>query len=180
MDLIATFKAQHQELNRAVAHIQRALERADRAMLSTEVSQLGRKLSSHLQLEDRALYPVLLRGPHSRTARHFAIDVARLKAEAALFFELHRPGEIDLEAFEPDFVSLSSVLGSRIFSEEQALYPLYVPAKPHEQLRAARRGPSHFNAQSARRHVHPQRRDTPGELEAPQLRFDWTDEHTNS
>lgn len=94
---------------------------------------LSGKLTVHLQMEDRSLYPELLGSadPAVRAvAARFQDSMGGLKAVAAQFF--HRwlgNGSIDADpaAFSLDARAVLGALAERIAAEDAQLYPLVEP-----------------------------------------------------
>ena len=92
--------------------------------------RLSGKLTVHLQMEDRSLYPAFFAnsdpGLHSAAA-HFKESMGGLKADADAFFRRWlRPDAISTEPgeFRAAARGLLGLLTARIAAEETELYPL--------------------------------------------------------
>jgi hypothetical protein len=129
---IELYRSQHADLLRAVAALQADLANG---VLAAEVArghlaQLSGKLTVHLQMEDRSLYPAFLGSgaPEVReVARRFQWEMGDLRNAAGAFW--HRwlaPDAIagDPEVFRIDGLALLDKLDQRIRSEDAQLYPL--------------------------------------------------------
>jgi hypothetical protein len=129
--LIATLKQQHQELVRLVGEMNAVLERGDEAAVFALLSSLSQVLRAHLTLEDREIYPALVRAAEASgdakmldTARLFADNMQRITESLKDFLARHETS-FHLERFRTGWSTLSGVLAKRIESEETTLYPLY-------------------------------------------------------
>ena len=129
---IDLYRSQHADLLRAVAALRADLSNG---AISAEVArahlaQLSGKLTVHLQMEDRSLYPALLAcgDPEVReVARRFQWEMGDLRNAAGAFW--HRwlsPEAIagDPAAFRTEGLDLLDRLSRRIGSEDDQLYPL--------------------------------------------------------
>ena len=129
--LIATLKQQHQGLVRLVGEMNAALERGEEAAVCSVLSSLSQALRVHLALEDREIYPGLIRAAEAsgdarmlETAKTFASNMQRITESLQEFLARHQ-AEFHLERFRTGWGTLSGVLAKRIESEETTLYPLY-------------------------------------------------------
>ncbi|HVG62229.1 MAG TPA: hemerythrin domain-containing protein [Hyalangium sp.] len=143
--LIATLKQQHQELVRLVGEMNVVLERGDEAAVFAVLSSLSQALRTHLALEDREVYPALVRAAEAsgdakmlETARLFADNMQRITESLKDFLARHETS-FHLERFRTGWSTLSGVLAKRIESEETTLYPLY---EKRVMNRSERRGAS--------------------------------------
>lgn len=143
--LIATLKQQHQELVRLVGEMNAVLERGDEAVVFAVLSSLSQFLRAHLALEDREIYPALVRAAEAsgdakmlETARLFADNMQRITESLKDFLARHETS-FHLERFRTGWSTLSGVLAKRIESEETTLYPLY---ERRVMNRSERRGDS--------------------------------------
>lgn len=129
------YRQQHRDLLGLAA---RLAERADRATLQTAdgageahrlLHDLSGKLMVHLKMEDRSLYPALLRSadPSVRAgARRFQDEMGTLWPTAEAFFRhwlrpdsiLHAP-----DAFAAELRPLLHALAARIAAEDAELFP---------------------------------------------------------
>jgi hypothetical protein len=128
------YRTQHRELLRTVAALDAELQvpgwtgrgEATRAHLAA----LSGKLTVHLQMEDRALYPALRSSadPEVRTvAAHFQMAMGGLRASAeACFLRWLRPDAIAASpaAFRIEARVVIDALAERIAAEDTVLYPL--------------------------------------------------------
>ncbi len=129
--LIATLRQQHQELVRLVEQMNAVLERGEEGAVCKVLSSLSQALRTHLALEDREVYPGLIRAAEAsgdakmlETARLFASNMQRITDSLQDFLSRHQ-AEFHLERFRTGWNTLSGVLAKRIESEETTLYPLY-------------------------------------------------------
>ena len=94
---------------------------------------LSGKLTVHLQMEDRGLYPEFHASADPRvsgTARRFQVYMGELKGSADAFFQRWlRPGAIAAapDHFRAEARVLLQALDQRISAEDAALYPLAAP-----------------------------------------------------
>jgi hemerythrin-like domain-containing protein len=129
--LIATLRQQHQELVRLVGQMNAALERGEEGAVCQVLTSLSLALRTHLALEDREVYPGLIRAAEAsgdakmlETAKLFASNMQRITDSLQDFLSRHQ-AEFHLERFRTGWATLSGVLAKRIESEETTLYPLY-------------------------------------------------------
>ena len=91
---------------------------------------LSGKLTVHLQMEDRGLYPELQASSDPRvrdTATRFQASMGELRVVADAFFQRWlRPGAIAAspDDFRAGTRAILAALGQRIAAEDAALYPL--------------------------------------------------------
>jgi hypothetical protein len=138
--LIETLKKQHMELARLAGQMDIMLERGDEAGARGVLSSLGQVLRAHLALEDKEIYPGLIRAAQEskddrmlETAKVFASNMQRITDSLRDFLTRHETS-FHLDRFQAGWRTLSIVLATRIESEEKTLYPLYaqrVGIKPH-------------------------------------------------
>jgi hemerythrin len=129
--LIATLRQQHQELVRLVGEMNAVLERGEEAAVCKVLTSLSQALRIHLALEDREVYPGLVRAAEVsgdakmlETAKVFASNMQRITESLQEFLSRHQ-AEFHLDRFRTGWSTLSGVLAKRIESEETTLYPLY-------------------------------------------------------
>jgi hemerythrin-like domain-containing protein len=139
--LIATLKQQHQELVRLVGEMNAVLERGDEGAVFAVLSSLGQVLRAHLVLEDREIYPALIRAAEAsgdakmlETSRLFADNMQRITESLKDFLARHETS-FHLDRFRTGWATLSGVLAKRIESEETTLYPLYEKRVVHKSER---------------------------------------------
>jgi regulator of sigma D len=144
--LIATLKQQHQELVRLVGEMNAVLARGDEGAVFAVLSSLSQVLRAHLLLEDREIYPALVKAAEAsgdakmlETAKLFADNMQRITESLKDFLARHETS-FHLERFRTGWSTLSGVLAKRIESEETTLYPLY--EKRVMNNRSERRGDS--------------------------------------
>ena len=120
-------------------------EGADHASLATAaglhevqaaLAEMSGKLTVHLQMEDRSLYPALLRSRdpelRARAARYQA-EMGTLRATADAFFRHWlRPSAIQQapDAFSAELRPFLHALAARIASEDAELFPLSDQLEP--------------------------------------------------
>ncbi len=125
---------QHADLLRAAAELESELA-GPRFAHSAEAArnhlvQISGKLTVHLQMEDRGLYPAFLASADPRVrsvATRFRDSMGGLKASADAFFRAWlRPDAIaaDPDGFRVDARALLRALAERIAAEDIELYPL--------------------------------------------------------
>ena len=129
--LIATLKQQHQELVRLVGEMNAVLERGDEGAVFAVLASLSQVLRAHLALEDREIYPALVKAAEAsgdakmlETAKLFADNMQRITESLKDFLARHETS-FHLDRFRTGWSTLSGVLAKRIESEETTLYPLY-------------------------------------------------------
>jgi len=128
------YRAQHRELLQVAGDLARLLDRDHLLNGGGEPRRLLRhlagKLTVHLGMEDRSLYPELLRSRDPRLreqARHFQKDMGGLRSEAQEFFQRW----LGPDAIASDGIGFAAAarpflhaLTARIASEDVELYPL--------------------------------------------------------
>ena len=129
--LIETLKKQHQDLIRLAGEMDVMLERGDEAGARGVLSSLAQVLRTHLTLEDHEIYPGLIRAAQEskdermlETAKMFANNMQRITESLRDFVARHE-ASFHLDRFQAGWRTLSTVLATRIASEEKTLYPLY-------------------------------------------------------
>lgn len=128
------YRAQHRDLLVVAGDLARLLDHDHLASGGGEARRLLRhlagKLTVHLGMEDRSLYPELLRSADARLleqARRFRADLGGLRITAQEFF--HRwlgPDAIasDPRGFAAEARPFLHALRQRITAEDDELYPL--------------------------------------------------------
>jgi regulator of sigma D len=118
-------------LVRLVGQMNAALESGEEAAVCSVLSSLSQALRAHLALEDREIYPGLIRAAEAsgdakmlETAKIFASNMQRITESLQDFLSRHQ-AEFHLDRFRTGWGTLSGVLAKRIESEETTLYPLY-------------------------------------------------------
>lgn len=127
------YRGQHRALLDAARALEGLLERQGegsgpqaRALLA----RLGGKLTVHLQMEDRQLYPELLASPSEdvrRTAARFLEEMGSLRETADAFLRRWLPGgaiEAARETFAAEARPVLRALAARVDAEDRVLYPL--------------------------------------------------------
>ncbi|HEY4118842.1 MAG TPA: hemerythrin domain-containing protein [Byssovorax sp.] len=130
----AVFRRQHEELAQSVADITALLDAAelakDASIVSGHLSILSGKLTVHLAMEDKGLYPRLARHA-SRPVRDLA---QRFMSEMGSIHDVFRdylarwrdPAQIQRQAqsFVEETKGLLAALTQRIAREDNELYPM--------------------------------------------------------
>src|SRR5690349_4315695 len=120
------YRRQHRELVEVADRLSAGARAADARALLAELSG---KLLVHLQMEDRRLYPELLRSEDPlvrETAARFQAELGSLRAAADAFSRRWlRPDaiEADPHAFSQELRSIVHALRGRIASEDSELFP---------------------------------------------------------
>lgn len=129
--LVQTLKAQHQAVQQMTVELDEALELGDAAVATALLEKLKAALLSHLELEDRELYPGLLqlaeaqRQDHlAKVAKMFSSNMAFITGGVKRFLAQHER-VTDTAAFRDEWRGILKVLQQRIHSEECTLYPLF-------------------------------------------------------
>ena len=125
------FKRQHQELLDLVGELATRVKvnPGDAKGLRTMLSALSGKLTVHLAMEDKALYPRLMQADVDNSrglARTFQQEMGGLADTFAQYNQKWQAGTIaaDPGGFARATQELASALGKRIARENAELYPL--------------------------------------------------------
>lgn len=132
----ALLRQQHHEIVAIVNDMRKHLLAPQRMTMSTAESlgaslvQLGKRLASHLQIEDRGMYPRLQGSPGSPTAnvaRRFSEEMVGI-VDAFHAFQARWPDGAAIHADRAKFVDECTTvfhdLSHRIEREEKELYPM--------------------------------------------------------
>lgn len=132
----ALLRQQHHEIVAIVNDMRKHLLAPQRMSLSTADSlaaslvQLGKRLASHLQIEDRGMYPRLQGNPVTPTAqvaRRFSEEMVAI-VEAFRAFQDRWPDgaaiHLDRAKFVDECTTIFHDLSHRIDREEKELYPM--------------------------------------------------------
>lgn len=132
----ALLRQQHHEIVAIVNDMRKHLLAPQRMSAATAESlgasllQLGKRLASHLQIEDRGMYPRLQGAPGSPTsqvARRFSEEMVAI-VEAFHAFQARWPDGVTIHADRNRFVDECTTvfhdLTHRIDREEKELYPM--------------------------------------------------------
>lgn len=128
------YRAQHRELLQVAGDLARLLDHDHLAHGGGEARRLLRhlagKLTVHLGMEDRSLYPELLRSRDPRLrdqARRFQADLGGLRLTAQEFFHRWLGTDAiasDVRGFAAAARPFLHALNARIATEDAELYPL--------------------------------------------------------
>jgi hypothetical protein len=128
------FRKQHKEILEIVGKIVPQLKpeilSKDASTARTLLSKLVGKLSLHLSMEDKSLYPELINNPDKKSselASRFQKEMKQVK-EVIITYDQRWPSATAIQKKAPDFISetkgIFDALGKRITLEESELYNL--------------------------------------------------------
>jgi hypothetical protein len=130
----AVFRRQHEELGQSVADITALLDATELAkgagIISGHLSILSGKLTVHLAMEDKGLYPRLVRHTNPAVrglAQRFMTEMGSIHEVFSGYLTKWRdPRHIEKEPerFVTETTSLLAALTQRIAREDHELYPL--------------------------------------------------------
>lgn len=129
MSFTDKFRQQHEEILALAGEIQKKLKtKADAQELRTTLSNLAGKLNFHLAMEDKALYPRVMKidaGAHAVAAR-FVTEMGGLAEQFIAFNNKWQVSAIrsDPDGFANAAHKIFSALGKRVARENAELYPL--------------------------------------------------------
>ena len=129
MSFTTKFRQQHDEILAAVGELNQQLKaNADAQVLRGVLSNLAGKLNFHLAMEDKALYPRIMKmdaTAHAMATR-FMEDMGGLSAAFMAYNNRWQVSAIrsDPEGFAADTRKVFTALGKRIARENAELYPL--------------------------------------------------------
>lgn len=92
--------------------------------------KMNAKLGLHLAMEDKDLYPSLMKSTHGEAAavaKRFVDEMGGIGAAFKEYLKKYPTGaviEANWDAFKSESVGILGVLGNRIEKEERELYPL--------------------------------------------------------
>ncbi|MCE2928155.1 MAG: hemerythrin domain-containing protein [Candidatus Caenarcaniphilales bacterium] len=127
-----SLKRQHDEILKSATELSQLLfpERLNGSEAIKILSQLSGKLSAHLAMEDKVLYPKLYQHDNPairQTARSFFNEMGGL-SEAFRDYCNKWQDNIDIDSKPIDFIedtkALFNILGQRIHKEDNILYPM--------------------------------------------------------
>lgn len=123
------FRQQHREVLDMVSELNQKLkEKADAQDLRTALSALAGKLNFHLAMEDKALYPRLMKsdGAAQGIAKKFMEEMGGLADNFEAYNKKWQVSAIrnDPAAFASETHKVFAALGKRIARENAELYPL--------------------------------------------------------
>jgi len=123
------FRQQHEEILEMVSELNRQIKaKADAQVLRTALSNLAGKLNFHLAMEDKALYPRLMKGDGDVkvTATRFMQEMGGLGDAFQAYNNRWQVSAIrkEPEAFASETHKVFQTLGKRIARENAELYPL--------------------------------------------------------
>ncbi len=134
MARIDMIKRQHKEIRDLMARMSAELEAGqlskDAAKVRHLLSELGGKLTIHLAMEDKSLYPDLLKHPHERvrtTAKEYMEEMGGIADNFTNYIrKWPHPTAIQNspEQFIRESGNILAVLSMRIDKEENELFPL--------------------------------------------------------
>jgi hypothetical protein len=131
-DLVITLTAQHQSVLRMVASINGKVQKGDVQGISHALGDLRDALLAHLELEDRELYPNLIRAAEKQNqpnivnaTKTFATNMIDITGVLKQFLVRFEGPKLDVNAFKPEWERIVGTLAARITSEESTLYPMF-------------------------------------------------------
>lgn len=135
-DLVPQLKADHQALLATFGQIKQAHEAGKLAEVSAGLEHFRSQMMAHLLKENVRFYiyleHALAADPASQGLVHeFRQEMNGIGKAVMAFLDKYRQIAIDTSlagSFGADLSSVGSVLVQRIHNEEEALYPLYLPA----------------------------------------------------
>lgn len=135
MDLIATLKAQHGEVQKLMESFEQSLSKNEGAKAKELITTIGGALVGHLALEDRELYPALVKLAEQKNDQHLAMvartfmeNMSRISGALIGFIDRHSNPNVGIDRLKAEWPAIRQTLGERIMSEESTLYPLYTRA----------------------------------------------------
>jgi AraC-like DNA-binding protein len=129
--LVDTLKTQHAAVQKMATEISQLVERTDIGAISAKLTSLKTALLGHLDLEDKKLYPALIKAAQKKdpaaaeTARMFATNMVGISRVLIEFLGKYEGKKFSADAFAQDWQGILGALAARINSEEATLYPLY-------------------------------------------------------
>jgi hypothetical protein len=128
------FRRQHAEIAEVAEDITAALDAKELAsgaeIMSGLLSVLGGKLTIHLAMEDKGLYPRLLRHPHPKVrdlAKRFMSEMGGIQAAFGEYLARWRDPAL-IQKMPDEFIketrTLLAALSARVSREDNDLYPI--------------------------------------------------------
>lgn len=121
-DLVNTLKNEHRAIHGLLEETRRAGITA--AEGRTRLRKAKALLLSHLEKEDRQLYPVLVNSGDAALPATLADDMRSISRQVVAFFDKYESGGDDFQ-FAVDFGKVLGLLKDRIRQEEASLYRHY-------------------------------------------------------
>jgi hypothetical protein len=123
------FRQQHDEILGLAGEVQKMMKaKADAQELRTVLSSLAGKLNFHLAMEDKALYPRVMKigGTAQAVAKRFVDEMGGLADQFAAFNNKWQVSAIrsDPSGFANEAHKIFNALGKRVARENAELYPL--------------------------------------------------------
>ena len=134
--LVASLRAQHQELLVLFADLERASEQQNASACRQALHRFARMLEQHVAVENRELYGYLLSHPEHadpdlmqrvRTMATDMMHVGRILHRFVTAYSAPTLTPEQLAQLRRELPAIGEVLVHRIHEEETVLYPLYVP-----------------------------------------------------
>ena len=129
--LVETLKTQHVAVQKLATEISQLVERKNVAGINGKLTDLKTALLGHLELEDKKLYPALIKAAEKKdpaavgTARMFSTNMVGISRVLTDFLGKYEGKKFSADAFAQDWQGILGALAARINSEEATLYPLY-------------------------------------------------------
>jgi len=133
--LISHLTTEHQQLLGIYQDIDKAREKGSYNQVSSLLSEFGGMLRGHLLTENVKLYVYLkiaLKNDveNASIMQQFRSEMMQIGKAVMEFLEKYEQcewDELSRHQFNVDFTNIGKVLGKRIHTEEDTLYPLYMP-----------------------------------------------------
>lgn len=134
MDLIKTLKEQHIEILHDFSNLAGVLKKNNSEIkdLSEELGELRTFLISHLELEDKLIYPKFVKSKQpelNKLGRTFSEEMLKISKSVMLFFKTYMYEEFETlkkdKVFLKEFNEIVSAVKKRVQIEETILYPTY-------------------------------------------------------
>lgn len=127
---IGELHGQHERIMRIAADLRRAVDHGDEIRPVAALRwRLARELIAHLAVEDRLLYPSMIRSPHAavvEAAMLLKTETGGFAKEFTTYMARWSDTRIarEWDAFRSETKAILDALAHRIQREDEALYPL--------------------------------------------------------
>jgi hemerythrin-like domain-containing protein len=142
MDLILQLREEHRQILRLFVLIKTNLEseKSDVRELGDQLMELKELLISHLALEDKLLYPKLVKSKSpeiKKTGQMFSKEMAEIAKKTMIFFRKYEKIQFDKlitnKTFSKEIEKVAEKIKRRVSIEESILYNAYLTAVSLEQ-----------------------------------------------
>jgi hemerythrin-like domain-containing protein len=131
MDLIKDLKKQHRDLGYFIQEIEEDIKDRQTEKIISKLQILLQDITSHVDIEDKLLYPVLAKSEHTeikKIGELFTKEMADISKQATEFMKKNKKikkADIESSRLNKEILGLLNKIKRRIMIEEEILFPAY-------------------------------------------------------